>query len=172
MGAPVQFVMARLQEILDTLANPDDPDAGCPLSLRPCRVTLYPGDVVAFDTCQSDDCSEGDGQLWANIVSLTRRPTRERGGGGGSCVDWLLTANIGIVRCAPMPDAPVDAIEAAANQQAKDADDILNVLICCDELPEASRYLFEPQTWTAISEQGGCVGGQWTVTAVIATCCD
>jgi hypothetical protein len=172
MGAPVQFVMARLQEILDTLANPDDPDAGCPLSLRPCRIALYPGDVVAYDTCQSDTCSDGDGQLWANMVSLVRRVGRDRDGGGGSCAEWVLTANIGIIRCGPLPDASVDEIVAAANQQAKDADEILNVLTCCDQLPERSQGLFIPGGWTAISEQGGCVGGQWTVTAVIATCCD
>ena len=172
MGAPVQYVMARLQEVLDTLADPDDPEAGCPMSLRPCRVALYPGDTVAYDTCQSDTCADGDGQLWANIVSLTRRVPREGDGAGGACAEWSLTANIGIIRCGPMPDAAVGEIVAAANQQAKDADDILNALTCCDQLPELARNPFVPMSWTAISEQGGCVGGQWTVSAVIATCCE
>jgi hypothetical protein len=168
MGAPVQYVMSRLQEILDTLANPDDPTAGCPLSLQPCRVALYPGDNVAYDSCQSDSCSDGDGQLWANMVSLINRGANSAGG----CEEWILTANIGIVRCGPMPGAPVDEIVAAAVQQAKDADEILNVLTCCDELPERSRGLFTPLSWAAIPEQGGCVGGQWTVSAVISSCCE
>lgn len=168
MGSPIQYVMARLQEVLDTLADPVDPEAGCPLSLRPCRVSLYPGDTVAYDTCQSDSCSDGDGQLWANIVSIVNRTPRDA---GGSCVEWLVTANIGIVRCGPMPEAPVEEIQAAADQQAKDADEILNALICCDQLPPLARDLFLPVSWAAISEQGGCYGGQWTVSGVIASCC-
>jgi len=168
MGAPVQYVLERLQEVLDALAHPDEPDTGCPLSILPCRISLYPGDTVSFDTCQSDDCSDGDGQLWANLVSITNRRSAEA---GASCVEWQVTATIGIVRCAPMPEAPVEEILGAAVQQAKDADEILNVLTCCEDLPARARDLFVPLSWSAISEQGGCVGGQWTVTGVIGSCC-
>lgn len=169
MGAPIQYVMARLQEVLDALANPIDPEAGCPLSLRPCRVALYPGDTVAYDTCQADSCTDGDGQLWANIVTIVNRTANAA---GGSCVEWLITANVGIVRCGPMPEASAEEIQAAADQQAMDADEILNALTCCPDLPEAARDLFHPVSWTAISEQGGCYGGQWTVSGVISSCCE
>lgn len=167
MGAPVSLVLNHLRTILDTL-NPDTPDTGCPLTPAPCRVALYPGDTVAYDTCQSESCSDGDGQLFANIVSITNRTSADA---GGSCREWVVTARVGIVRCGPLPDADADEIEAAATQQGIDADTILNALTCCDDMPREIRDLFTPMSWAAISEQGGCVGGEWTIVAVIGDCC-
>jgi hypothetical protein len=165
MGAPVTLVLDRLQQVLDALAGDD---AACALSIVPCRVSLYPGDTVSFDICQSDDCANGDGQLWANLVSLTPRTA---GTEGGSCLEWVATANIGIVRCGPNPESSADEIRAAADQQALDADEILNAITCCTGLPLNVRDSILPRSWAAIPEQGGCVGGQWTVSLVVGSCC-
>lgn len=170
MGAPLTLALQQLRRVLDVLADPDTPEAGCPITPRPCRISLYPGDVVAFDTCQSDDCTEGDGQLWANLLPATVE------NGGGGCAEVTVQAQIGIVRCAPMPDAQgwvnPEAVQTAAFQQAIDADHILNTLTCCEELTRDERFVFTPVSWAPVPEQGGCVGGVWTVSLRLSVCCD
>lgn len=168
---PTVAVLSALDSILESLVT-EAASGGCPLDLPPCRVGLYPGGVVAFDSCESGDCSDGDGQLWANLQPFTVT-------GSAPCYNARFTAEIGIVRCAkarPTESKPIPRIEdvlADAWQQALDADQILNALTCCTfGDPESGRDTLSVTGWRPIDNQGGCVGGIWTVSGTLQFCCE
>ena len=159
--------LAVLQQIVDLLT---DETSGCAVSPVPCRVAVYPGASVPWDSCGSQGCGdEKNGQLWAALVSANVT-------GQGECRRITFTANIGVVRCeqGSLRDdgsfPPVDLTEADATQQAVDADTIWRALTCCEARSDALRDL-TLVSWTALGPSGGCVGGQWTATGAIDVCC-
>lgn len=167
---PTVLILDSLGQILEALTTPEA-SGGCPLDLQPCRVSLYPGGAVAFDSCESGECGDGsEGQLWANLQPFTVVGDR-------TCRTIRFTAEIGITRCAPKPTdsqpiPSVDDVAAAAWQQGIDADQILNALICCEfGDPNSGRDKLEVTGWRPIDEQGGCVGGIWSVSGVLEVCC-
>lgn len=171
MSTPFVGVLETLQKVLDVLTTPAA-SGGCPLTTQPCRVALYPGGEVAFDVCGSS-CSGGrEGQLWANLQPATVNST----GAGTGCQVVTFTAEIGITRCAPSPgrngEPPsVEAVAAAAWQQALDADEILTALTCCDALTGDDRDKLTLSAWRPIEPSGDCLGGVWTITGALSMCC-
>lgn len=168
---PFVSVLETLQKVLDTLTTPAA-SGGCPLTTQPCRVALYPGGEVAFDTCGTS-CSGGrEGQLWANLQPSSVNTVSA----GNGCAVITFTAEIGITRCAPSPgrngEPPsVEAVAAAAWQQARDADEILVALTCCDALTADDRDKLTPTAWRPVDPSGDCLGGVWTITGALSMCC-
>lgn len=162
-------VTAVLSILEDALALLTDEVSGCAISPGVCRVTLDPGNNTAWDTCGDNTCSSGDGQLWANITTLTASPQQ------GPCQTITWAATIGVVRCAATvrddgTPPSSDAVQADAWQQALDADTIWSALTCCDTRPESLRDV-AVVAWVALGPTGGCVGGQWTVRGQLDVCC-
>lgn len=164
-------VIEVLSDILDVLTT-DESEGGCPLEPY-CRVAVYPGLEVPWDTCESDGCADGDGQLWGAVQSVTRVP----GSAGSGCEAWNWTAQIGSVRCAAKPRdnasmPSIEAIQDDAVRQAVDADGILRGIKCC---PERSARLRAAAIvvgdWTPLGPDGGCVGGAWTISGRFDVCC-
>lgn len=164
--SPAVEVLGVLQQIVDLLT---DPTSGCAVAPEPCRVAVYPGVQVPWDTCGDNGCTSKDGQLWANLVSFTAT-------GQGECERVTFTAIVGVVRCekgrvrddGKLPR--VEDTEADATQQAADADSIWEAFHCCVNRPDSLRDV-SLTNWTALGPSGGCVGGQWTITGVLDTCC-
>lgn len=166
MTTPALQVLGVLQQVVDLLT---DEASGCAVAPAPCRVAVYPGIQVPWDSCESG-CGGGDsdGQLWANLVSFTAT-------GQGACQRITFTALVGIVRCekGKLTDEGFPAAElteADATQQAADADSIWRAFYCCENRPDALRDI-SLVNWTALGPSGGCVGGQWTMTGVLDVCC-
>jgi hypothetical protein len=168
---PFVLVLGTLERVLEVLTTPEV-SGGCPLDIEPCRISLYPGGEVAFDAC-GDSCSGGEGQLWANLqpssISIDSAT--------GKCQVIRYTAEIGITRCAaPMgkngEPPSVDAVAADAWKQALDADQILSAITCCDALNLNERDKLIPVSWRPVDNQGGCVGGIWTINGALSMCCD
>jgi len=181
--SPTVSILATLRAILDQLSgadspgspespeSPGSPGADCQLWPPPCRVVLSPGLDIAWDACGASPCSdERDGQLWANITTMTMTAD-----GAGTCERVTWTADVGIVRCAATlqddGSAPtVAAVEYDAWQQATDADIIRYAIRCCPDRPEQVGDL-QLVSWTALGPSGGCVGGAWTISGVLEDCC-
>lgn len=166
--APTTTILETLQGVLDLLVDPVD---GCALQPPPCRVALYPGGEVPWDTCEiAPDGSEG--QLWGAIQTVQRVTP---GGGGDACNGrFTFAAEVGVTRCgAKLTDdgqAPAaEDVQADAWQQAADADQIRAAIQCCAGRTDAIRDL-NLISWTP-TVGGGCVGGFWTVEGSYDDCC-
>lgn len=164
-------VVEILSDILDLLTT-DESEGGCPLEPY-CRVAVYPGLEVAWDTCEESACSEGDGQLWAAIQSIDPLS----GNTGTGCDAWNWTAQIGSIRCAAKPSdnltmPSVEAIQDDAVRQAIDADGILKGIKCCPERSERIKAAaIVIRNWLPLGPDGGCVGGVWTISGRFDVCC-
>lgn len=136
------------------------------LSPTPGRVVLLaPGNQVAHDDC----CN---GQVWSRLVSLAPMPSNDpaRRPGTNPCAvpELLLTAELGIVRCAATVNDHGEApsarqITADGEQSVDDMSALLGVLRCTDNL----RSLI---SWTPTGPEGGCHGGYWTYTMRVPNC--
>lgn len=167
-------VVELLSDILDLLTS-DESDGGCPLPCF-CRVAVYPGLEVPWDSCSTGGtCGECDGQLYAAIQSVTR----VAGDGVGACKAYQFTALVGAVRCAaPMTDddlnplPSVDAVQNDAIRQAVDADGIRYAIECCPTRPQRLKDAgIVLDSWAPLGPQGGCVGGAWTIRGRFDVCC-
>ena len=128
-----------------------------------CFCGLLPGAEVPGDYCDG-------GQAWARLVGIS--PYVSQGGeqqGGKPCQagDFIVGVEIGILRCAPMPDdegqAPSMAEQLDATLlQMKDMG-VLRLVIGCCEL--SNDITVEPGDYTPIGPEGGCLGGTFTFTA-------
>lgn len=183
LSGPIMHTLELLSDILTVLTADESPgsdesgDVGCPLPPF-CRVALYPGPDVPWDSCSTGGaCKDSDGQLWAAFQGVTRVPTSDAG--SGSCGSYQFTAQIGAVRCvegqlrdddmAPFP--PIDAIQNDAIRQGRDADGIRYALQCCPVRPrrlqDAGIVL---DSWAPLVS-GDCVGGAWTIRGRFDVCC-
>jgi hypothetical protein len=172
-SAALLRVIELLSDILELLAGSEDSDAPCPLPPF-CRVAVYPGMDVPWDSCGTGDCNEADGQLWAALQPLTRVPSSDAG--SGNCQVWQFTAQVGAVRCAAkMSDdgqpPPVEAVQQDAIRQAIDADGIRYAITCCPERPQRLKDAgIVLDSWTPLGPND-CVGGAWTIRGRIDVCC-
>lgn len=167
-------LLSDILELLTADASGSDSDVvGCPLPPF-CRVAVYPGLEVPWDSCGVSGCGESDGQLWGAIQGITRVASSDAGNGG--CGVWNFTAQIGAVRCAAkMGDdgqpPSVDAVQQDAIRQAIDADGIRYAIMCCAARP---RRLIDAgivlDSWVPLGPQD-CVGGAWTIRGRIDVCC-
>lgn len=168
-------VIELLSDVLELLTTPED-EGGCPLPCF-CRVAIYPGLEVPWDSCQTS-CGDGcDGQLWGAIQSVTRLQG-DGSNGVGTCVRYTFTAQVGAVRCAAKmtdndlnPFPPVEAVQNDAIRQAIDADGIRYAIACCPERPRRLREAgIVLDSWEPLGPQD-CVGGAWTISGVFDVCC-
>lgn len=162
-----------LSDILDLLTA-DESDGGCPLPCF-CRVAVYPGLEVPWDSCTTGgSCGECDGQLYAAIQSVTR----VAGNGVGACQSYQFTALVGAVRCAAKlkdddinPFPSVEAVQNDAIRQAVDADGIRYAIECCPTRPQRLRDAgIVLDSWAPLGPQD-CVGGAWTIRGRFDVCC-
>lgn len=176
-GSGVIRVIELLSDILELLTADESPTEsdtpGCPLPPF-CRVAVYPGLEVPWDSCSTDGCGEADGQLYGAIQSVTR----VAGNGVGACQAYQFTAVVGALRCAAKmtdndlnPFPSVDAVQNDAIRQARDADGIRYAIECCPDRPQRLRDAgIVLDSWAPLGPQD-CVGGAWTIRGRFDVCC-
>lgn len=166
-------VIELLADILELLAGSEDSDAPCPLPPF-CRVAVYPGLDVPWDSCGTSPCNDADGQLWGALQGMTRVASSDAGNGG--CQVWNWTAQIGAVRCASKMDEDgnppsVDATQQDAIRQAVDNDGIRYAITCCPERPQRLKDAgIVLESWIPLGPND-CVGGAWTIRGRVDVCC-
>lgn len=138
------------------------------LAVKPGRTILAPGAQVAWDDC----C---DGQMWVRVVSVTPAYQTSRSGNVASAcapVRWDVVLGLGILRCAAVLDddgnAPTaKAISADAATMVSDMGALADAVICHEHL-DLERVVLG--AWSPQGPQGGCHGGEWSVTARVLVC--
>ena len=178
-GIPHAGAMVRtielLSDILELLTD-DESEANCALPCF-CRVAVYPGLEVPWDSCTTGgSCGECDGQLYAAVQGVTRVPSSDAG--SGACQVYNFTALVGAVRCAAkMTDDdlnPFPSVEAVQNdeiRQAIDADGIRYAIQCCPTRPRRLKDAgIVLDSWAPLGPQD-CVGGAWTIRGRFDVCC-
>lgn len=165
-ATPVEYVLDRLRDALDLLAEGD-----CAVSPATCRTAVYFGGEVPWDECGTGCAGGKNGMLWAKLVSITPRGSNR----GGKCAEYAWTAEFGIVRCVAgmgkdgSPPKPA-AVEADAYQQARDADAIFNGLVCCPS-PDSPLRDVSLTSWSPLGPNGNCAGGAWLAEGALSVCC-
>lgn len=146
-------------------------DAGVPAA----RVFLEPGATAVWDTCCIDDGREG--QLWVATTQvypatgqLTPDTQPVRCQPSGFAADLI----VGVLRCAHTLDdqgnpPTVEQVTADAEKVARDRT-LIRDAILCDAGPRLDVGGYRLGGWVPLGPQGGCVGGQWTLTIALPSC--
>jgi len=130
-----------------------------------CFCGIMPGD--GFVAEYAGDCNDRCGAAYVRLTqaypSVTAgQPDVTRNNCGASLG---IDIEIGIIRCAPMPNSrgeapPPAEVLAAARQQSKDILTMRKAVLCCNEL-KAHDYIMG--TYTPVGPQGDALGGFWTL---------
>lgn len=147
--------------------------------------TLVPGQAAVADYCACGD-STGSGEAWVRLVSVT--PVLSAGAGQkltipkcGSDIYYNAVLEMGVFRCAPVPDEKgnpptADQLTDAAHRLMDDAAAMRHAYCCLRDARKAAGLEYElaiaPGAWTPHPSLGGCMGGSMTITFEInEPCC-
>lgn len=140
-------------------------------------VQLRAGNVVAhlLSTFQ-DECCQG--LAWVRPAGFSPSsaafPVIDSAPTPKGVTGWIITLELGAVRCAPVGDEntiPTGAEWDATVQAVMDDAAAMRRAICCFIDAKAGRAKrVMPGTWQPIEVQGGCVGGIITVTLAGPAC--
>lgn len=128
------------------------------LTVKPGRTIVAPGASVAWDDC----CA---GQLWVRVISVA--PLYSGTTNSVKCpTGYDLTLGVGIIRCVETVDdrgrAPsASRISADGNRGLRDMRELADVLQDYQHRDALSTRL---GSWTPAGPDGGCAGGEWTMT--------
>lgn len=128
------------------------------LTKKPGRSIVAPGASVAWDDC----C---DGQLWARVVSIS--PVFQGTTNGVKCpVAYDFTLGVGVIRCVSTVNErgkPPSAkqITADGNAGLRDMRELADILQSYRPVDALTTRL---GIWTPLGPDGGCAGGEWTMT--------
>lgn len=143
-------LMDRLRNLAADAVNPP-----------PGRAHLAPGLQVAHD-----DCCEG--QVYVRLVGVQPTFSRPLANGRPCQSGWSATLAVGVVRCAHTVDDHGDAptpgeLDEDTLQMTADLTAVEAAIRCSDENVALTQ-------WLPVGPSGGCVGGEWTLTAVVPLC--
>jgi hypothetical protein len=148
---------------------------------RPCdRVLLVPGELPAWDAC----C---EGFLYVRLITMyptaggPNSPFPNQDTRPGNCKPTMMASQlgIGVLRCASTIDdngvAPsAEVLTAEARGMTADASLVLAAIKCCvADIVTGTDSLVEQAllgSWFPAGPEGGCAGGEWTLTVAHGTC--
>lgn len=119
------------------------------LSPMPNRVVVVPGAQAVWDSC----C---DGMLYCALVSL--QPKRQ----AAKCTGWTAVLKVGVIRCCATVDDYGNA--PSVRQINHDAELMMNDMTTLQRVLGASSCVDTLDGWEPLGPEGGCAGGEWTVT--------
>ena len=129
--------------------------------------TVVPGNAVVWDDC----CN---GQLWTRIISIAGASTSLKASGSPCLPLYQVRVGMGVIRCAFTVDeqgVPPSAAQMTADafQTYQDLTDLVEAINCCIRPTEAIETL-RIGDWSPLGPNGGCVGGELTLTFNHALC--
>lgn len=140
---------------------------------KPNRACVLPGGNVAWDDC----C---DGQLYVQLTEVAPYNTSQQGRGASRATAanacgihlWTATVVLGLIRCAATVDdaghAPsCETLDDEAGQLIRDMLALQAVIL---EGPVSPVQRQMPVRWSPLGPQGGCEGGEWTLTMWLPNC--
>lgn len=146
------------------------------LEKPPQVVMARPGDRIELLLAQNrDECCEGLG--WVRCVTVypsTRFPSPDADPTTCGPLGWAIVLEIGVVRCAPVPEADTipsaavwDGVTAAVMADAAAIRRAVTVFKALEDY-EDTQWLVNP--WLPLTTEGGCVGGAMQVTIQAIPC--
>ena len=139
------------------------------------RALVMPGNSVVWDDC----C---DGQLWVRIISIVGVSNLSNQATQPCNPLYQVRVGIGVLRCAHTVDdagrIPTPAqMTADAFQTYQDRADMVEAIVCCiSPLVEEDHRMgtLRIEDWLPLGVDGGCVGGEITVTvnSILCTPCE
>lgn len=133
-----------------------------------CFCGVFPGAAAPFDYCGPGCSGGGCGQAWTRLSQASPSssfPASDIFRIGNCASPLAFEAEIGIARCAPMPDERGN-LPSLSNQldasrlQVADMQAMRRAVQCC---AKASRKDMMLGSYIPFGPEGGCVGGIWTV---------
>lgn len=143
------------------------------LEKKPGRATVMPGNNVVWDDC----C---DGTLWIRIISIVGSSAMSRPATQPCYPLYQVRLGLGVIRCAHTVDdngvAPTPGEMASdAFQTFRDRRDLVQTIVC-DIAPDVESrgdmQALRIEDWLPQGPQGGCVGGEITLTFSHILCTD
>lgn len=159
-------MQTKLKEAMADLLNAVDVEMRHDTALQ----FLAPGAEVAWDNCCEGDGGVG-GQLWVRLISVHPAAPFPRIDNEQKCGVTFLAATlgVGVVRCAHTLDdqgnpPTADQMTGDTNRLIDDMDDIMSGI--------QTNYDWHNKlgTYTSVGPDGGCAGGEWTVTVRLQPC--
>lgn len=140
------------------------------------RVLLAPGVEPAYDEC----C---DGFLYVRLTSMfpSGNPFPQQDTRPGNCKPTLIasTLAIGVLRCAAVVQdggavPTAEELTAETLGMTADASILLEAIKCCivplTDDTTSDAVVATIGTWNPLGPDGGCVGGEWTITIGHGSC--
>lgn len=127
-----------------------------------CFCGVIPGDAVVAE--YAGDCDSKCGMAWVRLI--TAYPSVAVGQQSlrlGNCGNQVgFEVEMGILRCIPMDEEPLEPEElaAATDQQITDMSTMRRAITCCDSL-SSKDFILGP--YAPSGPLGGLVGGTWTI---------
>lgn len=131
-----------------------------------CRAFLSTAPQVPWDNCC--ECSDGSGQLWVSVSSITPLNTPTSGPSPIRCATWFeATLNVGLMRCAlTLNDSgnppAADALSLEALAALRDRVILLQGIRNWAESNNIELDDWTIQGWESLAG-GGCLGGVHTL---------
>jgi hypothetical protein len=142
----------------------------------PANVMLRTGErTEALLSMFRDECCEGLGWVRPGAIypSTNDFPNPDQGVSSCGPDRWAAQLELGVVRCAPTPDAQTltsaDEWNDATIQILADAAAMRRALYCLETAPAMQDRLWVAGPWTPTPTEGGCMGGTHLLTVAI-TC--
>lgn len=142
---------------------------------------LRPGTQVDhLLSMHEDECRCG--KAWVRVVSFApssgifpNQDTEPIKGAAAGTKQWAITLEMGVVRCAPTPNAgsiPTDAEWGGVTQAIMDDAAAMRRALCCfiDNDGDPRKRMVVPGAWEPAPVEGGCVGGVMTLTVAGSAC--
>lgn len=124
-----------------------------------CFCGIVPGNEVPFDYAS-------EGMAWVRSGLITPMPIEDAG--GRPCgIEYDVTVQVGMLRCAPGVDEytrelpTVEDMLVSTAEQHRDMGLMHEVITCCDTGIGSKAVVGE---YTPVGPEGGIVGGAWTAT--------
>jgi hypothetical protein len=132
---------------------------------------LAPGNNVAWDDC----CN---GQLWVRVISVVGASSMSNPRLQPCALQFQVRLGVGVIRCAAVIND--QGVPPSAQQMTNDTlmmlvdrTDVMQALICCvPNIPGLNSQTLRIEDWLPQGPQGGCVGGEITITFTIGGCAD
>lgn len=173
MPAPVVDTLAPIVE--DLLAclvvRLDELDAPV------CRAFWHPGSTAPWDACGTED-GGAEGQAWVAVPRVypsDNFPTETIDAHRCFPRGFAAEVVVGVLRCAATVDssgrAPTaEQVTMDALKVSRDRAIALDAIVCCLIGEDADPGEYRLGAWEPLGPNGGCVGGQWTVTVAVDAC--
>ena len=132
-----------------------------------CECMIVPGFEAAWYYCGGCEGDEPCGMAWVNLTNTFPYETFPVPSLDPRCrLPLAMVAQIGVVRCMPMPAAdgtppPTADMEEATVLQMADMWALYRAVVCCGVTYKAIGQ------WTSLGPDGDCVGGMWTVSLAV-----